>query len=74
MLIDSQKFMMNEFDMTKSRLMHYFFGIEIMQSSLGVFISQKKNVLQILDKFMMKDYNSISNPIEPGLKLSNNDA
>ena len=39
-----KKSMMDEFDMTDLGLMHYFLGIEAMQSPTGVFISQKKNI------------------------------
>ena len=62
MLNDFKKSMMIEFDMTDLGLMHYFLGIEVLQSSVGVFISQKKYALEILDRFIMKDCNSISTP------------
>ncbi|KAL6332546.1 hypothetical protein AAG906_008966 [Vitis piasezkii] len=44
------------------------------QSSAGVFISQKKYALEILDKFMLKDCNSVITPSEVGLKLSKSGA
>ncbi|CAL8148460.1 unnamed protein product [Prunus armeniaca] len=45
---------------------------EVAQSSVGIFISQKKYVQEILDRFEMKDCNSVYTPIEIGLKLIKN--
>lgn len=64
MLADFKKSMMNEFDMTDLGLMHYFLGIEVVQSYAGVFISQKKYALEILDRFVMNDCNPVINPTE----------
>ncbi|KAL6340019.1 hypothetical protein AAG906_038854 [Vitis piasezkii] len=55
-----------------NRIDAYF--IEEMQSSAGVFISQKKYALEILDKFILKDCNSVITPSEVGLKLSKSGA
>ena len=46
-----KKSMMAEFGMSDLGMMHYFLGIEVVQSSTGIFISQKKNVREILDRF-----------------------
>nr|XP_048332840.1 uncharacterized mitochondrial protein AtMg00810-like [Ziziphus jujuba var. spinosa] len=70
MFDDFKKCMMNEFEMTDLGLMRYFLGIEVVQSSVGVFISQKIYTLEILDRFNMKDWNSVSTPTELGLKLT----
>ena len=51
-------------------MMHYFLGIKVVQSANGVFISQKKYVRDILDRFQMKDCNPVSTPTEFGLKLN----
>lgn len=72
MLVDFKKSMMSEFEMTNLGLMHYFLGIEVMQTSVGIFISQKKYALEILDRFKMKDCNSVSTLTEFGLKLTKN--
>ncbi|RDX79474.1 hypothetical protein CR513_40102, partial [Mucuna pruriens] len=45
------------------------FGGTIMQYAAGIFISQKKYVLEILDRFQMKNCNFVSTPTEVGLKL-----
>jgi len=70
MLADFKKSVMNEFDMSDLGLRHYFLGIEVVQSSAGIFISQKKYILEILNRFHMKDCNPVLTPSEPSLKLT----
>ncbi|XP_048231324.1 uncharacterized mitochondrial protein AtMg00810-like [Ricinus communis] len=60
---------MDEFEMSDLGLMHYFLGIEVMQSHDGIFISQKKYVREILDRFKMKDCNAANTIVDPSLKL-----
>ena len=50
--------------------MAYLLGIEVMQPSIRIFISQKKYVGEILDRFQMKDCNLINTPSEFGMKLN----
>ncbi|XP_057982378.1 uncharacterized mitochondrial protein AtMg00810-like [Malania oleifera] len=61
---------MVEFEMSDLGMMHYFLGIEVVQSANGIFISQKKYVQDILDRFRMKDCNLVSTSTEFGLKLN----
>ncbi|XP_057981300.1 secreted RxLR effector protein 161-like [Malania oleifera] len=61
---------MVEFKMSDLGMMHYFVGIEVVQSANGIFISQKKYVQDILDRFQIKDCNPVSTPTEFGLKLN----
>ncbi|RZB42467.1 Retrovirus-related Pol polyprotein from transposon TNT 1-94 [Glycine soja] len=42
MFDEFKKSMMNEFGMIDLGMMHYFLGIEIVQSDVGIFLSQKK--------------------------------
>ncbi|KAG6510578.1 hypothetical protein ZIOFF_028603 [Zingiber officinale] len=65
-----KKSMMVEFEMSDLGMMHYFLGMEVVQSTKGIFISQKKYVQEILDRFQMKDCNPVSTPTEFGLKLN----
>ena len=61
MLNDLKKSMMIEFDMIDLGLIHYFLGIEVLQSSAGVFISKKKcsrNFRQIHDQGLQFGFNS----------------
>ncbi|GKV36625.1 hypothetical protein SLEP1_g44733 [Rubroshorea leprosula] len=67
-----KKSMMAEFDMSDLGLMHYYLGIEVDQYAAGIFISQKKYVQDILDRFRMKDCNPVSTPIDAGMKLVKN--
>lgn len=68
-----KKSMKQEFDMTDLGKMSYFLGLEISQSSRGIFINQRKYALDILQKFGMCDSNSVLNPIVPGSKLVKDD-
>lgn len=69
MVSEFKSSMKHEFDMTDLGKMRYFLGLEILQNSRGVFISQKKYALQVLQKFGMDGSNSVQNPIVPGCKL-----
>lgn len=62
--------MMLEFDMSDLGRLHYFLGIEVVQSADGIFISQKKYVREILDRFQMSNCNSVTTPSDAGLKLT----
>ena len=42
MFKEFKKSMMDEFEMSDLGMMHYFLGIEVVQSNAGIFISQKK--------------------------------
>ncbi|KAG8640637.1 hypothetical protein MANES_13G070650v8 [Manihot esculenta] len=64
-----KKSMMAEFEMSDLEKMHYFLGLEVVQSKMEFFVCQKKYVGEILDKFQMKDCNPASTPTEFGLKL-----
>jgi hypothetical protein len=62
--------MFREFEMTDNGLMSYFLGIEVKQQHDGIFISQKKYMKEILEKFKMESCNSMSTPVETSIKLS----
>ena len=49
MLEQLKQSMMMEFDMSDLGMMLYFLGIEVVQSLVGIFMSQKKYVRDILD-------------------------
>ncbi|KAL3515834.1 hypothetical protein ACH5RR_022736 [Cinchona calisaya] len=65
-----KKSMIAECEMSDLGMMHYSLGIEVVQSASRIFISQKKYVREILDRFQMKDCNPVTTPTEFGLKLS----
>lgn len=61
--------MKHEFDVVDHGKMSYFLGLEVLQKSDGIFISQKKYALEVLHRFGMHKSNSVFNPIVPGYKL-----
>ena len=64
-----KKSMMTEFDICDLEKMHYFLSIEVVQFAVGILVSQRKCVQEILNRIQMKNYNPISTPVEVGLKL-----
>jgi len=50
-----KKCMMNEFKMFDFGKMHYFIVLEVVQSNAGIFVSQKKYVREISNKFKMQN-------------------
>ena len=67
---DFKKSMMDEFEMSDLGKLHYFLGLEVVQSDDGIFVSQKKYVHEVLDRFQMKNCNPVNTPTEFGLKLN----
>jgi hypothetical protein len=70
MFKEFKKSMMIEFEMSDLGMMHYFLGIEVVESANGIFVSQKKYVQDILDRFQMRDCNPVNTPTEFGLRLN----
>ncbi|CAL8134096.1 unnamed protein product [Prunus armeniaca] len=65
-----KKSMMSEFDMSDLGKMRYFLGVEVLQNSDGIYVSQRKYAHEVLEKFGMNNSNLVKNPIVPGCKLS----
>ena len=63
---------MFEFDMIDLGKMRYFLGIEVMQRSNDIFISQKKYTQEVLERFNMDKCNLVHNPMVPRFKLTKN--
>jgi hypothetical protein len=62
--------MKKEFEMTYLGLMNYFLGIEVTQNDKGIFICQSKYARDVLKRFKMINYSSVSTPMAVGTKLS----
>ena len=46
-IMESKKKLVEEFEMKNLRLMHYFLGLEVWQSSEGIFLNQGKYAVEI---------------------------
>jgi hypothetical protein len=62
--------MQSEFEMTDLGIMKYFLGIEVDQSTKGIFFCQKKYAVDIIKRFRMEECNPVETPIPLGTKLS----
>lgn len=60
---------MKEYEMNDVRLMRYFLGIQVKQKKYKIFISQEKNVDDLLKKFSMFNCKSTSTPMRINEKL-----
>jgi hypothetical protein len=58
------------FEMTNLGHLHYYLGIEVIQNPKYIFISQKKYIGELLNKFGMAECNLVSTPMEHNLKLT----
>ena len=50
-------------------LMHYFLGLEVLQSPKGIFLNQGKDAVEILKRFHMLDCKAMATPMDTNLKL-----
>ena len=57
------------FEITDLGVMKYFLGMEVLQSSDGIFICQQKYILDILNRFKMQDCKPVSTRISTCVKL-----
>ena len=60
-----KKYLKKIFEMTDMGHLHYYLGIEVTQHPKYIFLSQKKYVGELLNKFCMIECNPISTPIDP---------
>jgi hypothetical protein len=65
--------MQSEFEMTNLGIMKYFLGIEVDQSTKGIFVCQKKYAANIIKIFRMEECNPAETLIPLGTKLSKKD-
>ena len=62
-----------EFDMSSLGEMNYFLGVEVMQCSRGIFISQEKYIKDLLKKFNLDECKPMSTPMSQGDKYKKED-
>ena len=70
MIEEFKKSMFKRFEMTDCGLISYFLGIEVKQQQDRIFISQRKYVKEIIEKFKMYNCNPVSTPVTTSLKLT----
>ena len=58
------------FEMTNLGYVHYYLGIEVSQHPKFIFLSQKKYIANIWNKFGMDECNPLTTPMEQNLKLT----
>eukprot|EP00253_Pinus_taeda_P015627 PITA_15627 len=56
--------------MTDSGYVHYYLGIEVTQHPKSIFLSQKKYIGDLLNRFGMIECNPLTTPMEQNLKLT----
>lgn len=69
LMMEFKKSMQSEFAMTDMGKMKFFLGLEATQKADGIFVCQKKYVIDLLERFGMSNSNSAHNPMVPGCKL-----
>eukprot|EP00253_Pinus_taeda_P020570 PITA_20570 len=58
------------FEMTDLGYVHYYLGIEVTQHPKCIFLSQKKYIGDLLNRFGMTECNPLTTPMEQNLKLT----
>ncbi|GKB30273.1 retrovirus-related pol polyprotein from transposon TNT 1-94 [Tanacetum coccineum] len=73
LIAEFQNSMKNTFDMTDLGMLCYFLGLEITQTSDGIFMSKRKYVEDTLKRFNMVGCNTVTSPININEKLKPDD-
>ena len=71
LIADTKRKLAAEFEMKDLGMMHYFLGMEVWQSTDGIFLGQGKYAVEILKRFGMMDYKELTTPMASNLKLLN---
>jgi hypothetical protein len=72
----SQKFakdMHNEFEISLLGELSFFLGLQIRQRSQGIFISQTKYIIEMLNRFGIEDFKLVITPMQTSFKLRKDD-
>ena len=69
MFYEFKSSMMHEFDRTDLGKMRCFLGVEVLQKTDDIYISQKKYALDVLKRFGMEESNSVHSLIVTGFKV-----
>ena len=69
LIVDTKRKFSIEFEMKDLGMMHYFLGMEVWQSTDGIFLGQGKYGVEILKRFGMMDCKVMATPMALNLKL-----
>ena len=69
LIADTKRKLAAKFEMKDLGMMHYFLGMEVWQSTDGIFLRQGKYAVEILKRFGMMDYKAMATPMASNLKL-----
>src|SRR5713226_8597886 len=73
-IMESKKKLAEEFEMKDLGLMHYFLGLEVWQSSEGIFLNRGNYVVEILKRLNMLKCKAMATPMDSNLKLLADDS
>jgi hypothetical protein len=59
-----------KFEMTDLGFLHYFLGLQVLQTNEGIFLSQSKYACDLLRRFHMDDCKPTPSPFQSGVKVS----
>jgi hypothetical protein len=59
-----------KFEMTDVGFLHYFIGLQVLQTNEGIFLSQSKYACDLLRRFHMDDCKPTPSPFQSGVNLS----
>jgi hypothetical protein len=59
-----------KFEMTDLGFLHYFLGLQVLQTNEGIFLSQSKYACDLLLRFHMDDCKPTPSPFQSGVKLT----
>ena len=62
----------SRFEMKELHELHYFLGIEVIRTPVGILISQQHYVLNLLHKFGLTECKCVSTPLDRNLKVDAN--
>ncbi|CAK9813843.1 Retrovirus-related Pol polyprotein from transposon TNT 1-94 [Anthophora plagiata] len=65
-----KRFLSKEFDVKSLGRVEYCLGIEFRQDEDGISMSQRRYILDILERFGMSEAKSVSTPMDPNVRLS----
>lgn len=68
-VVEFKNCMMGKFEMSDLGMLHYFLGLEIKQGLDGIFISQRKYAIELLQRFNLLNCNPSPTPMNMNEKL-----